>query len=156
MGFCFFLVFFRRFEKKGFGHFFWLLWLSQKTPKKRENSGCPAVRFLARNASALGPLADKTCSELGWVGRDVISVAPDLPAIDAMLLMEDAGISAVAVVAESGKLVGNFSVSEMRCAAPLLRRRVAEMNRMRLVLFDTNNRMFGPCLATSACATAGR
>jgi CBS domain-containing protein len=37
-------------------------------------------------------------------------------AIEAMLLMNEHQIGAVAVVDGVGKIIGNFSVSEMRCA----------------------------------------
>ena len=57
-----------------------------------------------------------TVEQLGWAQRDVISVAPEVAAIDAMRKMHQAAIGAVAVVSASGKLIGNFSVSELRYA----------------------------------------
>ncbi len=44
----------------------------------------------------------------------VESVTPDTSAIEAMALMSDKHISSVAIVDPAGKLIGNFSVSEMR------------------------------------------
>ena len=41
-------------------------------------------------------------------------VRPDTPALDAMILMETRNISAVAVVAASGSIIANFSISELR------------------------------------------
>jgi CBS-domain-containing membrane protein len=43
-----------------------------------------------------------------------VSIAPDVSAIEAMLLMNEHQIGAVAVVDGVGKIIGNFSVSEMR------------------------------------------
>lgn len=65
---------------------------------------------------SLGHLGEMTVEELGWAKRDVISVTPELAAIDAMRKMHAANIGAVAVVSAAGKLIGNFSVSELRCA----------------------------------------
>ena len=66
------------------------------------------------HADKLGPLGKATVQELGWAQRDVISVPPEMAAIDAMRKMQGAGIGAVAVVSAGGKLIGNFSVSELR------------------------------------------
>ena len=44
-------------------------------------------------------------------------VRPETPALDAMVLMEEKNISAVAVVNAAGSIIGNFSISELRCAA---------------------------------------
>jgi predicted transcriptional regulator len=46
-----------------------------------------------------------------------VSIGPDVSAIEAMVLMNEQQISAVAVVDGVGKIIGNFSVSEMRCVA---------------------------------------
>lgn len=55
-------------------------------------------------------------ADLGFVTgtEGVVSVSPDTPALDAMVLMEDRNISAVAVVGEDGDIQGNFSISELR------------------------------------------
>lgn len=47
--------------------------------------------------------------------RRQVSIGPDVSAIEAMVLMNEQQISAVAVVDGVGKIIGNFSVSEMRC-----------------------------------------
>ena len=41
-------------------------------------------------------------------------VRPETPALDAMVLMEEKSISAVAVVNAQGAIIGNFSISELR------------------------------------------
>ena len=69
------------------------------------------------NADKLGPLGTATVQQLGWSQRDIISVPPEMAAIDAMRKMQGAGIGAVAVVSAGGKLIGNFSVSELRSAS---------------------------------------
>lgn len=66
------------------------------------------------NKQDLGELGSKTAAELGWTGRPVVSLGPDVSAIEAMLLMNERQISAVAVVDGVGKIIGNFSISEMR------------------------------------------
>lgn len=43
-----------------------------------------------------------------------MQVTPDTPALDAMMLMEERNISAVAVVNNKGAIIGNFSISELR------------------------------------------
>lgn len=81
---------------------------------QRNNGG--VRRFLSQHSESLGPLSDMTVEQLGWAHRDVISVTPELAAIDAMRKMHEANIGAVAVIGDGGKLIGNFSVSELRCA----------------------------------------
>lgn len=68
----------------------------------------------------LGSLADQTAEQLGWANKPLIGVTPERPAIDAMELMVEKGISAVAVLGQNDKLIGNFSVSELRCVAVLI------------------------------------
>jgi CBS-domain-containing membrane protein len=74
-------------------------------------------RFIFMNKTELGDLASKTAAELGWASRPVVTLGPDVSAIEAMLLMNERQISALAVVDGVGKIIGNFSVSEMRCGA---------------------------------------
>ena len=66
------------------------------------------------NKSDLGAVADQTAEQLGWVGKQVVSVSPETSAIEAMVLMNKQQISALAVVDGVGKIIGNFSISEMR------------------------------------------
>ena len=47
--------------------------------------------------------------------RPCLQVRPETPALDAMVLMEEKNISAVAVVNAAGSIIGNFSISELRC-----------------------------------------
>eukprot|EP00877_Chromochloris_zofingiensis_P010625 jgi/Chrzof1/5816/Cz16g16260.t1 len=72
------------------------------------------VRFLYLNRQLLCALGERTVEQLGWSSKHVVSVAPDLSAIEAMSLMNDKQISAVAVVDGMNKIIGNFSISEMR------------------------------------------
>ncbi|GIL60207.1 hypothetical protein Vafri_14809 [Volvox africanus] len=94
-------------------------------------------RFLAAHVDRLGPLAEATVSELGWDCKPVVSCTPETPALEAMRLMVSEGVSSLAVVAGQraneagpeadsadpegpaeprvgGRLLGNFSASEMR------------------------------------------
>jgi hypothetical protein len=68
-------------------------------------------------------MAAASVGDLGFVcgAAGVVSVTPDTPALDAMVLMEERGISAVAVVGGGGGIVGNFSISELRCASRVCR-----------------------------------
>ncbi len=72
------------------------------------------VRFLSQHIEELGELGQATVKELGFLGGQVVSVAPDMSAIDALIQMEEGGLSAVAVVDGAGGIIGNFSVSELR------------------------------------------
>eukprot|EP00878_Enallax_costatus_P010411 GHUV01010866.1.p1 GENE.GHUV01010866.1~~GHUV01010866.1.p1 ORF type:complete len:449 (+),score=124.72 GHUV01010866.1:208-1554(+) len=72
------------------------------------------IRFLHMNKADLGDMGSKTAAELGWCPRPVVSLGPETSAIEAMLLMNQKQISAVAVVDGVGKIIGNFSISEMR------------------------------------------
>lgn len=74
------------------------------------------ISFLYKHLNDIGILASATVSNLGFVrGQEgVLSVRPDTPALDAMVLMEDRNISAVAVVNSSGSIIANFSISELR------------------------------------------
>lgn len=75
------------------------------------------VKFIFENLEEFGKDVSKyTAEDLGFVrGQDrVVKVSPECPAIDAMVLMEDKDISAVAVVNASGAIIGNFSISELR------------------------------------------
>mmetsp|Transcript_898 Transcript_898/g.2753 ORF Transcript_898/g.2753 Transcript_898/m.2753 type:complete len:391 (-) Transcript_898:1214-2386(-) len=71
------------------------------------------VRFLSERADDLGSLAVATVGSLGWANRAVKSVSPDTAAFDAMLQMSQQKVSALAVV-QNGKLMGNFSASQLR------------------------------------------
>ncbi|WIA21514.1 hypothetical protein OEZ85_000717 [Tetradesmus obliquus] len=72
------------------------------------------IKYIFMNKGELGDLATKTAAELGWASRPVVTLGPDVSAIEAMLLMNQKQISALAVVDGVGKIIGNFSVSEMR------------------------------------------
>uniref|UniRef100_A0A7S0X0C9 CBS domain-containing protein n=1 Tax=Chlamydomonas leiostraca TaxID=1034604 RepID=A0A7S0X0C9_9CHLO len=72
------------------------------------------VKFLARHKEQLGPLSTKTVEELGLVSGRVECIDPGTPAIEAMAAMSYKGLSSLAVVDPNGKILGNFSVSDMR------------------------------------------
>jgi 5'-AMP-activated protein kinase, regulatory gamma subunit len=74
------------------------------------------VTFIYQHLEDLGKLGDATVTDLGFVRghAGVLTVRPETPALDAMVLMEERNISAVAVVNASGSIIGNFSISELR------------------------------------------
>lgn len=77
------------------------------------------ARFLSAHEGQLGALGTRTVADAGWTSRGpVISVPPETAALAALALMRDRGISGVAVVDASGRLVGNFSVSDLRAVVP--------------------------------------
>jgi len=74
------------------------------------------VNFLYGHMDEMGRLADATVSDLGFVRgvSSVVTLRPETPALDAMVLMEERSISAVAVVNDKDSIIGNFSISELR------------------------------------------
>ena len=64
-------------------------------------------------------MAQQTVEQLGWTGKQVISVQAEQPAIEVMALMSKENISAVAVISGAGRLMGNFSMSDLRCVFAL-------------------------------------
>jgi 5'-AMP-activated protein kinase regulatory gamma subunit len=74
------------------------------------------IKFIFDHLDEFGSVSNETAEALGFVrGQDhVVKVSPDCPAIDAMMLMEERDISAVAVTNAVGAIIGNFSISELR------------------------------------------
>lgn len=72
------------------------------------------IKYLYEHIDDMGPLADASIADIGFIKGTVISVRPETPALDAMVLMEEKNISAVAVVNAQGAIIGNFSISELR------------------------------------------
>lgn len=72
------------------------------------------IKYLYDHVDGMGPLADASITDIGFIKGAVISVRPETPALDAMVLMEEKNISAVAVVNAAGSIIGNFSISELR------------------------------------------
>lgn len=68
----------------------------------------------ARHARAGRPDPSKQHPNKRLLNWPSTQVRPDTPALDAMILMETRNISAVAVVAASGSIIANFSISELR------------------------------------------
>ena len=75
-------------------------------------------RFLLEHRQRLGALAGTTVRALGWAAHKVVSVTPETPAVVALALMAEKGISGVGVVNTKGLIIANFSISDLRCAAP--------------------------------------
>uniref|UniRef100_A0A7R9Z8Q4 CBS domain-containing protein n=1 Tax=Chlamydomonas euryale TaxID=1486919 RepID=A0A7R9Z8Q4_9CHLO len=76
------------------------------------------VRFLASRLPQLGPLVERTVTELDLVQTKIHTCPPETSAIVAMGLMQDEDVSSLAVVDHNGKVIGNFSVSELRTVLP--------------------------------------
>jgi hypothetical protein len=55
--------------------------------------------------------------QLGFAQRQVHSTGPEACALEALSAMSQKGVSALAVVDGCGKIIGNFSVSDMRWGA---------------------------------------
>ena len=80
-------------------------------------------RNLQWSMRSVGALEDAVCNASVCPDLQVYSVSPDISAFDAMLDMSRKGVSAFAVVSGSGKLIGNFSTSELRWVEGIHRRR---------------------------------
>lgn len=86
------------------------------------NSGCitqiisqsDIIKFLHQHKVRLGPLGSMTVEDLKLISHHVEGVHPETPAIEAMSLMSRKRISSLAVLDANGKIVGNFSMSDMR------------------------------------------
>ena len=75
------------------------------------------ARFLLSRKGDLGKLGKSTVAEVGWASRGggVVSVTPEASSVAALALMRQRGIAGVAVVdGKTGKLIGNFSATELR------------------------------------------
>lgn len=73
-------------------------------------------RFLLSHRARLGKLGRSTVAEVGWSSRGpVVSVTPEASSVAALALMRKRNIAGVAVVdPKTGKLIGNFSATELR------------------------------------------
>jgi CBS domain-containing protein len=76
------------------------------------------VSYLAAHIDKLGSIHHQTVGALMLGHKDVITIGVNARAIDAFKVMTDRGISAVGVVDEEGKLVGNISVRDIRVRNP--------------------------------------
>eukprot|EP01137_Pigoraptor_chileana_P022514 Opistho-2@7014 len=72
------------------------------------------VRYLNANYDRLGSVVNKTIGDLGFAPRDVLVVKEDDLTADACDLMDRKHIAAVGVVDGDGRLVNNFSASDLR------------------------------------------
>ena len=74
------------------------------------------ARYLLSRKSDLGKLGASTVAEVGWASRGpVVSVTPEASSVAALALMRKRNIAGVAVVdSKTGKLIGNFSATELR------------------------------------------
>ena len=94
-----------------------------------------AVRFLALRADKLGGLADMNLRLLGFVsssssssppttaavgggGGALVTVAPNVPAIEAFALMCNRGVSGIGILDNGQGLIANISASDLRCIQP--------------------------------------
>jgi CBS-domain-containing membrane protein len=75
------------------------------------------ISFLSTHLDKLGDITNQTVGSLLLGHKDVITVGVNARAIDAFKLMTDRGVSAVGVVDEEGKLIGNISVRDIRVIA---------------------------------------
>lgn len=74
------------------------------------------IRFLIPKMEDFNDLFDQTVSELGLGKHAALTVRDNDPTIKALKLMHSQCISALAVVDEEGRLVGNFSASDLKGA----------------------------------------
>lgn len=72
------------------------------------------IRFLVPKMDQFVSLFDSTAEELGLGMHPPITISSTEPAIKALRLIGTHRISALAVVDENGKLVGNLSASDLK------------------------------------------
>eukprot|EP00798_Chlamydomonas_sp_ICE-L_P020681 gene20681-27476_t len=72
------------------------------------------VRFLHTHRGKLAGVVKVSVEELGLVGNDVHSIKADKTVIEAVERIVTERVAALAVVDEHGKMVGDFTLSEMR------------------------------------------
>lgn len=71
-------------------------------------------RFLTNSEGDLGDVKNKDILSLNLGFKPVVSVTPETNAMEALRVLDANRVGAVAVVAKSGRLVGNFSAADMR------------------------------------------
>eukprot|EP01130_Rhizamoeba_saxonica_P013148 TRINITY_DN5575_c0_g1_i2.p1 TRINITY_DN5575_c0_g1~~TRINITY_DN5575_c0_g1_i2.p1 ORF type:complete len:341 (-),score=59.39 TRINITY_DN5575_c0_g1_i2:51-1073(-) len=75
------------------------------------------IRFLISKETSFPDFFQKSVKQLSLCGpRPSITVRTDDPALKALLIIDEYKISAVGVVDEEGKLIGNFSASDIKGA----------------------------------------
>jgi len=72
------------------------------------------IRFLAKNMDALGKLKKETLEHLGLVQRRHHEIKTSMKALCAFFLLWSSKEKAVAIVDNDDRLVGNFSVSDLK------------------------------------------
>ncbi|KAJ1646881.1 cell separation during budding [Coemansia asiatica] len=75
------------------------------------NSSNASGGFISREEDQM---LDKTLTELGLVTRDIVTVRPETPVLQALSLLEQWRVSSLAVVDEEKRLVGNLSVGDVK------------------------------------------
>eukprot|EP00210_Caulerpa_lentillifera_P004411 g4208.t1 len=76
------------------------------------------VRHLLEHQNELGEYGTTSVGELGFGQKEIISVHPEMSAIEALRVMSEKSIGAVAVVNSTGQIIGNFSAADMRTITP--------------------------------------
>jgi len=72
------------------------------------------LRFIYHNMVSFGSFSTSTVEKLSMAVSPVVTVSVDQNVIDAFKTMHEKRISAVGIVDESGKLIGNISVSDLK------------------------------------------
>lgn len=72
------------------------------------------VRYLLEHRDELGEHGMTSVGELGFGQKEIISVPPEMSAIEALKVMNEKQIGAVGVVNSTGQIIGNFSAADMR------------------------------------------
>lgn len=72
------------------------------------------IEYLNNNIDNLGTIVNMPASQLKNLKQDVITVRDDTIALDAFITMTNKHVSGLAVVDDSGKLVGNISLRDLK------------------------------------------
>jgi len=111
------------------------------------------IAFIAENVDKLGSVVNQTVGSLLLGHKDVVTVNINARVIEAFNLMDKKSVSAVAVVDDEGKLVGNISVRDIRTIGADPRQLPQLYMGIRELLFRINMQrvdIINPAIACSA------
>eukprot|EP01095_Lingulamoeba_sp_RSL-Kostka_P017788 TRINITY_DN9475_c0_g1_i1.p1 TRINITY_DN9475_c0_g1~~TRINITY_DN9475_c0_g1_i1.p1 ORF type:complete len:311 (-),score=109.88 TRINITY_DN9475_c0_g1_i1:29-961(-) len=93
------------------------LFCSETNEIKHSLSQSDVIKFLEEHIKRGGNklMADITAIQMGMIKENVISCNESDSVLDCVSKFPENGISALAVVSDEGKLVGNFSASDLKC-----------------------------------------
>lgn len=74
----------------------------------------PVPRYLLAHVDRMSDIASQTITELGMASKRLVTVPPEKSAIEALKIMHDSKVGALALVNSEGQISGTFSATDMR------------------------------------------